>query len=346
MQKQVVGVLAFGLASFVGGCNSLPRPTLTIQPSKSEVALQELAQKQEERIKALNEQIEQLDKKHKNFFDSNISLGTASVWAAIDTLSLDPNKNKFSFAALAALDVAKSALPEPTIADYKRTLETQRKLLSEQEKEIAAGKVEIEKQKGEALAAKAAQEQILAEKATLEKKKEEERVAFEQQKEELQKKAIEEKNLAIAKANKEANEAEAKKKAALEKLVVYCLMGFGLLAGVGAVMIKGPTQMFNPSLGLFAAVCVGLAITVSFLPLWVLITAFGIVFTLAIGAVIKAWKDAEDDADIAAGAIQNFRQEDEKLFKEKLAPKLEDWSKDKPKAKVRTQKRVKKLNQD
>ncbi len=332
------------LAMLFAGCAHMPRVVLKTEPSKSEVALAELNAKQVEDIKKLNIQIIQTAEQFKREFDANVSLAAASVMSVYDTMLADPVKDKYDAAEMAGLEVAKTALPEPTLADYRKTTETQRKLLSELAKEVQDGKVEIEKQKAEAEASKAAQEKALAEKAALEAKKIEDEKTFIVEKEMLNDKIKAEKDASIAQAQEAVRLEKEKGRKDLEKWVVRALMIMGVLAAILSYVVKGPMQLFAPAPAIASAGCIGLAIAISFLPTWAIFSGLAVVFGLITFAIVREWKEEKDGNDIMVGAIHEEKAENPTKFKTGLGAKLDDWNKDKPKFKARVDKKVKALN--
>jgi len=334
----------FAFAMLFASCNHMPRPVIKMKPSPSEVALAELNTKQAEDMKKLQIQLIEAADKFKREFDANVSLAAASVMSVYDTMLADPTKDKYDVAEMAGLEVAKKALPEPSLADYRKTTETQRKLLSELAQEVENGKKEIEVQKAQADASKIAQEKALAEKAALEAKKIEDEKTFQAEKDLLNEKIKQEKEQSIADAQEAARQEKLKGRKELEKYVVTILMIVGVIAGIISFIVKGPMQMFAPAPAVASAGAIGLAIAVSFLPTWAIIGGLAIVFGLIITAVIMEWKQEKDGNDVMVGAIHEEKTENPEKFKTGLGAKLDDWNKDKPKVKARVTKKVKALN--
>lgn len=339
-----ISAIMFATAMGIAGCNHMPKFAVKVEPSKSEIALQQLNTKQAEDLKKLQIQLIEAADKYKREFDANVSLAAASVMSVYDTMLADPVKDKYDDAEMKGLEVAKTALPEPTLADYRKTTETQRLLLSELAQKVEDGKKEIEAQKEQAKASKVAQEKALADKAALEAKKIEDEKTFQAEKDLLNEKIKAEKEQAIADAAEAARQQKLAGRKELEKWVVGALMIIGVLAGIASFLIKGPTQVVNPSAAAASAAAIGLAIGVTFLPTWAIGLGLAVVFSLIITAVIMEWKAEKDTADVAVGAIQEEKAENPEQFKKSLAAKLDDWNKDKPKVKARVSKKVKALN--
>lgn len=317
--------LAVFVALSFAACQHMPLPTITIKPSAAETQLAELVKKQDADNKVLNQKIADAEATFKSKFDANISLGTASVMASLDTLNADPAKSEFTLAAIPALEVAVAALPQPTLADYKKTAETQRKLLSKQASEIEAGKKEIEAQKGDAKASKDAQAKALADKAAVEKEKGDAEITYNAEKDRLSKLAIQQTNdAAQLRAEQDAAKlATSESRKNLEKWVVTILMIVGVIAGIIAAVVKGPTQLVNPMAALASAACIGLAIGVSFLPMSYLIGALAILFGLILFVVISEWRKQKSIGSALAGAQAEYITANPTST---LAAHVEEWT--------------------
>ncbi len=336
--KKYAAILAISLS--LVGCMHLPSIGLDIKPSKAEQALVVLNKAQEVKNKELEDKNRELDEKiksaeatFKSNFDSNISLGTASVMAGFETLVADPVKSKFTIAAIPAFEVAIKAFPQPTFEDYKKTIATQHKLLSDQASEIEAGKAEITAQKGEALAAKEAQKKALDDKANLEKEKaivEKEKVdakaAFENEKQRLTDLAFKEKTDAIAAEKTKADKDAAERKDKQQRLLLYILMAVGVISGVLSVVIKGPGQLFNPIFAMVSGAAIGLAVALTFLPIVYVGSALGVLFLAGIVAFIIEFKKYRDIAKVTVGATQDHRNVDPAAFKEGIGTNLKEWT--------------------
>lgn len=316
--KKALFVATF--AVMVAGCSQLPTPTLVIKPSKAEQALIAANAEHEKNIKDLNAKIAELSKNFQTSFDANISLGSASVLSVYDTMLADPDKDKFDLAEMKGLEVAIKALPEPTLADYRKTTETQRKLLSDQAKEIEQGKAEIEAQKKIADDNKAAQKKALEEKAAIEAAKAASEEAFSKEKDKLQEDIKNEKNAKIAEQSKNLEDEKAKKE--LQMLVVKILMGVGIVAGIAAFFLKSPTA------GIAAAACIALAISVSFLPTWALICGLVCVFGLLLFPFIHGYIQKKKALEHVVGATQDYKNDHPDEFKAGIANNLNEWNKE------------------
>lgn len=331
----IKGILIAALMLFAG-CEHIPTPTFTLKPSKSEIALQELNAKQDDKIKELDEKIANFEKDYKFNFDANISLGSASVLSVYDTMLADPDKDQFDLAEIKGQEVAIKALPEPTLEDYRKTTETQRKLLSKQAEEIAKGKKEIEAQKQRAEESKLAQKKALEEKATIEKQKKDAEVEFNKKKEELNNQIVKEKNEKIAETEARVKEEQDKKD--LQKLIVKILMIFGVIAAVAAVVIKSPTA------GFASAGAIALAISVSFLPMWALIVGLVLVFAmLALPIIIKYFEKHRALKNVV-GATQDYKVQNPEAYKNGLKKNLEEWHEGDKKSVNTVEKTLKELN--
>ncbi len=318
-------MLMAALALSLAGCQHLPRVGLTVQPSASEVKLIEINKEHEKKQEELKKKIEELSKSFQTKFDSNLSLASANVYAALDTLEADPFKTKYTLAAIPALEVAKAAIPQPTVKDLQEANSSQRKMLSEQATEIAKGKAELEVKKQEALASKEAQEKILAEKSAIEKAKSEEAVAHTKTVIELKDSAIKEKNELAAAKQKEIDDAKAADKKELQSLIVKILMGFGILAAIIAFVIKGPAQLFNPFAAVLSAASIGLALAIAMLPTWAWVAGIGLLFAGIIFTILYEVKRYRDIAKVSVGAIQERKNVDPEGHKD-LAAHLKDWT--------------------
>jgi hypothetical protein len=345
--------ILIGSLLLLAACQHMPMPTLVIKPSPAEIALQELATKETAKNKELQAKIDNAELTFKQKYEANVSLGAASVMAGLDTLNAEPNKTKYTLAAIPALEVAVTALPQPSLEDYKKTSETQRKLLSELASEVQKGKEEIAAQKGEALAAKEAQRKALEEKARIEKEKSDFAATVASEKEKLNNENIKFKNDALiasenARALQAAEEtrklAEANSKKDMQQKLIYIFMGFGLLAAVASYLVKSPGALFNPLLGMVAAASVGLAIALSFVPTWVIATISGVLVVGAGVALFLSFKDFKDVAEVAVGGVQEHKNEDPQGFKAGVAKKLDEWSAHNPKIRDQIDKLAKQLN--
>lgn len=329
-----VGLLALSLA----GCGSYPLPHVVIPPTKAEQQLTELNKQHEAKIAelqtekdAFTKKIADLEQTFKFKFESNLSLGSANLMAGYDTLLADPAKTKYALAALPAFEVAIAAFPPPTLKDYQSALSTQRKLLSDQANEIAKGKEEIAAAKAQATQTKADLEKIKSDKEAIEKQKADIEKAKLAEAEQFGKETT---RLSgeITKESKEAAElraaqdADKLKKAQdrkdLEKWVVTILMIVGVVAGIIAFVVKGPTQLLNPMAALASAASIGLAIGISFLPLAWLIAALAALFGLIVTVVILEWKKEKATANGLAGAQAEYIEANPTS---NLASHVEEW---------------------
>jgi len=317
------------------GCSQMPRPTIVLKPSPSEVALQQLNAKQQKDIEALDKRIKELSETFKVNFDANISLGSASVMSVYDTMLADSDKDQFDLAEMAGLEVAIKALPAPTLKDYRMTSETQRKLLSQQAEEIAKGKKEIEAQKKAADESKEAQRKAEEERDQIEADKITATNAFRTEKERLNGEIIKEKDAKTIEAELRVKEAADKKE--LQALIVKILMVVGVVAGIAAIVLKSPTA------GLASAGAIGLAISVSFLPLWGLVVGLVGVFALIAGPIFYQYHEKNQALKNVVGATQEYKDANPEAFKSGLAQNLQEWNKDSKTAKV-IDKTLKELN--
>jgi hypothetical protein len=314
------------LAVTLVGCQHVPRVGVTIQPSPAEVKLMEINKEHERKQAELQKQIDELAKSFQVKFDDNISLGSANVWASLDTLVADPDKDKYTLAAIPALEVAKAALPQPTVKDLQAANASQRKLLSEQAEQIKQAKEELEAKKQEALASKEAQKKILEEKAAIEKAKSDAEVAHGKEVIELKDQAIKEKNELAAAKQKEVDDAKAAKDAEMKKYLIKILMGIGILAAIIAFVVKAPGSLMNTSAALVSAGAIGLAVAIGVLPTWAWITGLGVLFGGIIWALLHPLFKYKEIAKVGVGAIQEQKNENPEQFKATLATKLKDWT--------------------
>lgn len=335
-------------------CSHVPIPSVVIKPSAAEIALQELVTKEKAKRVELEEKLKNAETVFKQNFDANLSLGAASVMAGLDTLIADPSKTKFTTAAIPAFEVAVQALPPPSLTDYKKTVETQRKLLSDQQKEIEAGKKEIEEQKGLAVASKEAQKKAQEEKAAIQAEQTKAAQEASAEKSRLSAQLAEQKNetirasetaraLEAAEAARKVKDAEDKKD--LQRLLIYILMGAGAIAGVLAYFLKSPGSLFNPTLGFVAGSAIALAIAISFIPGWIIAVVSGLVVLVGIYGFIRPYIDFKDVAHVAVGGIQEHKAEITKAtFKKTIGKKLKSWTGGDPKLESKIDKVTKDLN--
>jgi hypothetical protein len=326
------------LAVFMAGCAHIPLPTVTLKPSKAETELVELNKQHEAKNAELEQKNAEFAKKmvdmeasFKVKFDSNLSLGAANLMAGYDTLIADPAKSKYALAAIPAFEVAITAFPQPTVKDYQQALSTQRKLLSDQATEIAKGKEEIAAAKAQATQTKADLDKITADKAKVEQEKADlakaklaEAETFGKETTRLAAEVTKQVNdAATLRAQQDAQKiANAESRKALEKWVVTILMIIGVVAGIIAFVIKGPTQMLNPMAALASAASIGLAIGVSFLPLGYLIGALALLFGLIVTVVILEWKKEKTVANGLAGAQAEYISQNPTSS---LVTNVEEW---------------------
>lgn len=326
------------LALTVAGCSHIPLPHITIPPTKAETELIEankLHEAKNAELQAKNDaftqQIAGMEASFKVKYDSNLSLGTANVMAGYDTLIADPNKNKYTLAAIPALEVATAALPTPTVKDYQSALSTQRKLLSDQATELAKGKEEIANAKTQATETKAALDKITADKAQVEKEKTALAAAKLAEAENFGKETtrlagqITTESKAAAELRAEQDAAKLKKaeeRKDLEKLVVTILMIIGVVAGIIAYVFKSPLQLFNPTAAIASAAAIGLAIAISFLPLGWLIGGVCAIIAMVVAAVIIELRKEKATSSGLAGATAEYL---EKNPLSDLGQHIEEW---------------------
>ncbi len=334
--KKYLFICLLGLS--LAGCASYPLPRIVIPPTKAEQQLTELNKQHEIKNAELEKknadyakQITDLEASFKVKFESNLSLGAANLMAAYDTLMADPVKDKYFQAALPALDVAITAFPKPTIQDYQVSLATQRKLLSDQATEIAKGKEEIANAKAQATQTKADLDKITADKKIVEQEKAEIAAAKSAEAESFGKETTrlagevskETRAAAELRAEQDAQKIKnAESRKGLEKIVVIILMIVGIGAGVISFTMKGPLQLFNPGAAIVSAACIGLAITISFLPLAWLIAALAFVFAIIVTVVILEWKKEKTTANGLAGAQAEYLEANPAST---LASHIEEW---------------------
>lgn len=327
--------LLFIFLSFFCGCSYIPFEVVH-KKSETEVKLQTIISEQEIKISELNKKMTAAESEFKKNFDANVSLGTASVWSSYDTLLSEPTKSKYDLAAIDGLNVAISALPEPSIKDYKSTSETQRKLLSEQAVLIEQGKKEIEQYKNSAEESKQAQAQLQTQISNLNSEKSQIQTSFEQEKEKLTSEIIKQKNDKLV-ASEEAIKAAQEKKD-LQMLVVRILMVFGVIAGIVAALAK------NKTIALASAAAIILAISVSFIPTYILVLLLVGVFGIAGFGLFNEYKEHKTALKNVVGATQEFKTSNEEVFKEGLAKNLQEWNKEDPKVVATIDKTLKDLN--
>lgn len=307
----------------VAGCGHFPTPVISIKPSAAEMELKQALQERDAKVAELEKKITDLDKLFKDKFDANISLGAASVWSVYDTMLADPDKDKYDNAEIAGIEVAIKALPQPTLSDYKKTSETQRKLLSEQAEEIARGKAEIEAQKKLTEESKKEQEKILAEKARIEEQKIAAAKDFENKKRELDNKILLEQKEKTAEAQERLRQEQENKD--LKALIVKILMVVGVIAGILAAVTKTVTP------AICSAAAIGLAIAVSFLPLYMIVIGLVVIFSLIAFSIFLKFKESHQALKNVVGATQEFKNENKELFKNGLAKNLDEWNSSNPK---------------
>jgi hypothetical protein len=152
-------ILLFSIILFISGCKSIPyvhKSNLTKLETKIEqleVEKQNEAAKTAAKIEEIKLQVIESEK-------DRYSKGTAQVYAADSTLEARPEQDKYTSAASKALDVAKEALPIPTVKDLLEANEIQKKLLSEQADKIAEAEKQLGIVKQEVLAAKNKEEEL------------------------------------------------------------------------------------------------------------------------------------------------------------------------------------------
>lgn len=317
-----VAALAIALA----GCQHLPRIGMEVKPSPAEVKLIEINKEHEKKQAEFEKRIADLQASFNTKFEANLSLGSSNVWAALDTLAADPTKNKYTLAAIPALEVAKAALPQPSVADLQAANKAQRQLLSEQAEEIAKAKADLEAKKQEALASKEAQARILKEKEEVEKAKANEAIAHSNNVIALKDEANKEIRALAAAKQKEVDDAKAAKDAEMKKYLIKILMGIGVLAAIIAFVIKAPGSLMNTSAALVSAGAIGLAVAIGVLPTWAWITGLGLLFGGIIWALLHPLFKYKEIAKVGVGALQEHKNENPEDFKAKMAVKLKDWT--------------------
>lgn len=300
------------------GCQHMPTPTFNIKPSASETKLAEEKVKIEKEVNSLNEKIENLQTTKQQEFDKNISLASGSARAVYETMLAKPTKDNYDLAEMAGVEVVIDALPEPSFADFKRALDTQRKLISSLTKEVEIGKKEIEQQKEELKESKFIQQQAESEKFRLENEKSSIVSRFEMERNELQNKIVAEKNIVIGALQKVA-ENEAFKNNLIGWMVRF-------LTVIGAAMILIGFMM-KSKLMLGAGVCaIVLALFSIHLPAWLFITAAATVFVLAIAAAVVKYLESKKVNNEIIGAVEEYKKENPEQYKVGLKKNLKEWT--------------------
>lgn len=279
----------------------------------------------EKRNAELAIELAQIEGRWKVISEQNFSIGTSNVWASLNTLYAEPNKTKYTFAAIEGLKLAKKALPTPKAEDYEKALSSQQDLISDLADEIARGKKKIAEQEKAIDEANKEQAKLQEEKKKVETEKTNLENAHNVKVFELKDEALKEKNTALLQKQKEIDEKDAKDKSELQKLIVKILMVVGVVAGIVAFVVKGPGQLINPLAAIASASAIGLAVGVSFLPTWMLIVALSVVFMLVIGTILYEVKRYRDIAKVGVGAIQERKNENPDEHKN-LAPILKSWT--------------------
>lgn len=328
-----VKVIVFALILAISGCAHLPKPRLIWPDSEKIEQIQQLKKEQAELTASITAKIEAAKQEIVNSEKERYSKGTAEVYAAESTLDADPNPNKFNVAAGKALDVAKEALPTPTVEDLIEANRIQAQLLSEQASVIKEADAQLAKIKEDIIKAKNEEEKLKQNQETLraelENKKVEADKAIAAKEAELEKERLTWATKADQDAAKWREENSWKNKLnpfhGIMKSVSSIFYLF-IILGVGAILIK-LASIFFPGVNFIQMIVSGIGRVVGgiFRGLFKLIPNS----LEGLGAVPKEDYDKERQlANNAIGSIQEFKDEYKTDYETKLKGKLQDWFKD------------------
>lgn len=125
----------------------------------------------------------------------------------------------------------------------------------------------------------------------------------------------------------------------LKKYMIGILFAGAGLCAVGAYLMR------SLQLAIVAIALGGAALAIPFIKTWMVITAISLILTIAGIIVYKQLHDEKTIANNAVGAIQEVRNENEAIYKEKIKPKLNDWFKDKKHLTKKVEQKLVELNQ-
>lgn len=341
--------LFFILILSLSGCWTIPY-THKSNLSKLE---QKIEQLEEDKILEAEKVAQKLEEVKIQVIESEkerYSKGTAQVYAADSTLDANPIQDKYTQAAGKALDVAKEALPTPTIEDLLEANEIQKKLLSEQASKIAEADKQLGIVKQEIIAAKNKEEEL--------KKQQEEIRAEYDNKIAAINKEIESKETEWKKKNQELTNELGKKAAQYDHdnvwyrkynplthiskffsslffwVIIFVILG-GILK-IAAIVFPG-VNVIQVLVGGAGRIFGG-----------VLKLIFGWIPDLFDGMGAVKVDDYEKERDLAnnvIGGVQEFKDAYPDLYQKYLKDKLEDWFKDtSPELKELVDIKIKKLN--
>lgn len=340
-------VLLCSVILFLGGCKTFPY-THKSNLTKLETKIEQLEEDKKIEAEKVALQLEKIKVETVESEKKRFSRGTAQVYAADSTLEADPAPTKYTSAASKALDVAKEALPIPTVVDLLEANEIQKKLLSEQADKIAEAEKQLGIVKQEVLAAKNKEEELRKEQESIKSEYDKKIAAInkdiESKESEWKKKNQELTNQLAEKANKyDYDNAWYRKYNPLVQIgkffsslifwiIIFVVLG-GLLkilsivfpgANVIQILVGGAGRIFGAVLKLIFG--------------WIPDVFHGM------GAVKEdEFKKEKSLANNVIGSIQELRNYDEETY-QKIKPYLLDWFKDSPELKEVIEVRVKELN--
>lgn len=340
-------LLLLTVCLLLSGCRLLPY-THKSNLTKLETKIEQLEEQKKEEAAKLTVKLEEIKTEVIESEKTRYSTGTAQIYAADTTLDANPTQDKYTVAASKALDVAKEALPIPTVEDLLKANEIQRKLLSEQADKIAEAEKELGIVKQEVLAAKNKEEELKKEQEAIKEAYDKKIAAIN--------KDIELKESEWRMKNQELTDELGKKAAQYDYdnawyrrlnpfthlskafgslfiwIAVFVVLG-GILK-IASILFPGSNVVSIIVSGIGRIIGGGLKLIFGFIP----------DLLHGLGAVKeKEFVQEKSIANNAVGAIQELRNYEPELYM-KIKPYLEDWFKDTPELKEVVEAKVKLLN--